>query len=119
MSLLTIAVDYRERSFEDRVKYSLQVNRLEDLLTLSHYLLSRYESLDPYDFSSLFQTYGIYYGRNGQFEDSKYHFEICFNSTSKNEPEAHSCRQMLQHTNRQLENGLSSIIQELSHRIQG
>ncbi len=107
------------RSFEDHVKYSLQINRLEDLLTLSNHLFSQYETLYPSDFSSLLQTYGIFYGRNGQFEDSKYYYEICVNSTSKKEPEILSCRHMLQHTTQQLENGLSAVIQELSHRIQG
>ena len=82
--------------------------------------MTQYETISISELSSIFQAYGIYYGRSGQFEESKKYFELCINISQNNhEFDTENCKKMLQHTDIQLNNKISSIIQELSIRVIG
>lgn len=104
-------------SFDNYVGRYFHQNRLEDVLTLSNTYASQYETLSTLELPSLLQSYGIYFGRNAEFDRSKSYFEFCVNAADRLGYESHPCSHMLQHSNRQINYGLSAVIEELSHRV--
>jgi hypothetical protein len=115
--------DYRTISFDAHISSFFQQNRLEDILTLSRAYTTQYQTLPVTDLPSLFQAYGAYHGRNGQFSDSQRYLELCVSLTHKlGYGSSHPCSSMLQHTRQQLKGKsdsslVTATIGELSHRI--
>jgi hypothetical protein len=82
--------------------------------------MTQYQTLPASGLPSLLQAYGAYYGRNGEFADSRRYLQLCVSLTQKlGYGSSHPCIPMLRHTEQQLhsQSGIAATIEELSHRV--